>query len=289
MKLRFTASIAAVALAVTACATSPTGRNQVLLYSESQLAEMGDQAFSGMKEELKISNKAVQNSYVECVANAITAKVPNSVFDGTWEVVVFDDEQVNAFALPGGKIGVYTGLLNVAENQHQLAAVIGHEVGHVIAEHGNERMSQSTLINMGTQAAGAALAMNEVSQTAPIMAAIGLGLQVGVQLPFSRTHESEADVIGLQLMAMSGFDPRQSVNLWQNMDAASSGERPLELLSTHPAPQTRISNLQANMNAAYNDYQASAYRPSCGQFIAIANVKQSKKNATLMWRFCIRE
>ena len=254
----------AVALAVTACATSPTGRNQVLLYSESQLAEMGDQAFSGMKEELKISNKAVQNSYVECVANAITAKVPNSVFDGTWEVVVFDDEQVNAFALPGGKIGVYTGLLNVAENQHQLAAVIGHEVGHVIAEHGNERMSQSTLINMGTQAAGAALAMNEVSQTAPIMAAIGLGLQVGVQLPFSRTHESEADVIGLQLMAMSGFDPRQSVNLWQNMDAASSGERPLELLSTHPAPQTRISNLQANMNAAYNDYQASAYRPSCG-------------------------
>ncbi len=277
MKLRFTASIAAVALAVTACATSPTGRNQVLLYSESQLAEMGDQAFSGMKEELKISNKAVQNSYVECVANAITAKVPNSVFDGTWEVVVFDDEQVNAFALPGGKIGVYTGLLNVAENQHQLAAVIGHEVGHVIAEHGNERMSQSTLINMGTQAAGAALAMNEVSQTAPIMAAIGLGLQVGVQLPFSRTHESEADVIGLQLMAMSGFDPRQSVNLWQNMDAASSGERPLELLSTHPAPQTRISNLQANMNAAYNDYQASAYRPSCGQFIAIANVKQSKK------------
>jgi len=264
MKLRFTASIAAVALAVTACATSPTGRNQVLLYSESQLEEMGDQAFSGMKEELKISNKAVQNSYVECVANAITAKVPNSVFDGTWEVVVFDDERVNAFALPGGKIGVYTGLLNVAENQHQLAAVIGHEVGHVIAEHGNERMSQSTLINMGTQAAGAALAMNEVSQTAPIMAAIGLGLQVGVQLPFSRTHESEADVIGLQLMAMSGFDPRQSVNLWQNMDAASNGERPLELLSTHPAPQTRISNLQANMNAAYTDYQASAYRPNCG-------------------------
>lgn len=289
MKLRFTASIAAVALAVTACATSPTGRNQVLLYSESQLEEMGDQAFSGMKEELKISNKAVQNSYVECVANAITAKVPNSVFDGTWEVVVFDDEQVNAFALPGGKIGVYTGLLNVAENQHQLAAVIGHEVGHVIAEHGNERMSQSTLINMGTQAAGAALAMNEVSQTAPIMAAIGLGLQVGVQLPFSRTHESEADVIGLQLMAMSGFDPRQSVNLLQNMDAASNGERPLELLSTHPAPQTRISNLQANMNAAYTDYQASAYRPNCGQLFNVANVKQSKKNATLMWRFCIRE
>ena len=155
MKLKFTASaVMAAALTLTACATSPTGRNQVLLYSESQLAQMGDQAFTGMKEELKISNKAVQNSYVECVANAITAQVPASVFNGQWEVVVFDDEQVNAFALPGGKIGVYTGLLKVAENQHQLAAVIGHEVGHVIAEHGNERMSQSTLINVGSQAVG---------------------------------------------------------------------------------------------------------------------------------------
>ena len=205
----------------------------------------------------------MQNSYVECVANAITAQVPASVFNGQWEVVVFDDEQVNAFALPGGKIGVYTGLLKVAENQHQLAAVIGHEVGHVIAEHGNERMSQSTLINVGSQAVGQVLAANEVPQSGPIMAAIGLGVQVGVQLPFSRTHESEADVIGLQLMAKSGFDPRQSVNLWQNMDAASSGDRPMELLSTHPAPQTRIDNLQANMPDAYADYQATAYRPNC--------------------------
>lgn len=197
------------------------------------------------------------------MANAITAQVPATVFNGQWEVVVFDDEQVNAFALPGGKIGVYTGLLNVAENQHQLAAVIGHEVGHVIAEHGNERMSQSTLINMGSQAVGQVLAANEVPQSGPIMAAIGLGVQVGVQLPFSRTHESEADVIGLQLMAKSGFDPRQSVNLWQNMDAASGGNRPMELLSTHPAPQTRINNLQANMPNAYASYQATAYRPNC--------------------------
>ncbi|MDY6974770.1 MAG: M48 family metallopeptidase [Pseudomonadota bacterium] len=264
MKLKFTASaVIAAVLTLTACATSPTGRNQVLLYSEAQLAQMGDQAFTGMKEELKISNKAVQNSYVECVANAITSQVPTSVFSGQWEVVVFDDEQVNAFALPGGKIGVYTGLLNVAENQHQLAAVIGHEVGHVIAEHGNERMSQSTLINVGSQAVGQVLAANEVPQSGPIMAAIGLGVQVGVQLPFSRTHESEADVIGLQLMAKSGFDPRQSVNLWQNMDAASGGNRPMELLSTHPAPQTRIDNLQANMPAAYADYQSTAYRPNC--------------------------
>ena len=262
MKLAATAIVAAT-MALSGCATSPTGRNQVLLYSESQLAQMGDQAFTSMKEELKISSKRVQNSYVECVANAITAQVPASVFDGQWEVVVFDDEQVNAFALPGGKIGVYTGLLNVAENQHQLAAVIGHEVGHVIAQHGNERMSQSTLINVGTQAVGQVLEANKVSQSGPIMAAIGLGVQVGVQLPYSRTHESEADVIGLDLMAKSGFDPRQSVNLWQNMDAASGGNRPMEIMSTHPAPQTRIENLQANMPNAYANYQATRSRPSC--------------------------
>ncbi|WP_338518544.1 M48 family metallopeptidase [Alteromonas gracilis] len=264
MKMTFTASaVLAATLALVGCATSPTGRNQVLLYSESQLSQMGDQAFSSMKEELKVSSKRVQNSYVECVANAITAQVPASVFDGQWEVVVFDDEQVNAFALPGGKIGVYTGLLNVAENQHQLAAVIGHEVGHVIAHHGNERMSQSTLINIGTQAVGQVLEANEVSQSGPIMAAIGLGVQVGVQLPYSRSHESEADVIGLDLMAKSGFDPRQSVNLWQNMEAASGTNRSMELLSTHPAPQTRIDNLQNNMPNAFASYQASGARPSC--------------------------
>ncbi len=264
MKLRIsTAIVAAVSLTLAACATSPTGRNQVLLFSDQQLSQMGDQAFAGMKEELQVSRKPVQNRYVECVADSLTALVPNTVYSGQWEVVVFDDEQVNAFALPGGKIGVYTGLLNVAENQHQLAAVIGHEIGHVIAEHGNERMSQSTLINMGSQAVGQILAANEVSQTAPIMAAIGLGLQVGVQLPFSRTHESEADLIGLTLMAQAGFDPRQSVNLWQNMDAASNGQRPPELLSTHPAPDTRIDNLQANMPAALADYNNTSVRPDC--------------------------
>lgn len=264
MKFRITACIAAaITLTITACATSPTGRNQVLLFSDQQLNEMGNQAFSGMKEELKISNKPVQNRYVECVADTLTALVPATVYNGQWEVVVFDDEQVNAFALPGGKIGVYTGLLDVAENQHQLAAVIGHEIGHVIAEHGNERMSQSTLINMGTQAVGQVLAANEVSQTGPIMAAIGLGMQVGVQLPFSRTHESEADLIGLTLMAQAGFDPRQSVNLWQNMDAASAGQRPPELLSTHPAPDSRISNLQANMDSAMADYRSTSSRPDC--------------------------
>lgn len=245
------------------CATSPTGRNQVLLYSDSQLSEMGSQAFSSMKESLDVSSKQVDNQYVQCIAQAIIRQVPDSVFAGTWEIVVFDDAQVNAFALPGGKIGVYTGLMNVAENQHQLAAVIGHEVGHVIAQHGNERMSQGTLINVGTQAAAQVMAAKQVGNSGAIMAAIGLGVQVGVQLPFSRTHESEADEIGLELMAKAGFDPRQSVNLWQNMEQASGGQRQPELLSTHPAPQTRITDLTANMNTALGLFNQTTNRPAC--------------------------
>ncbi|NMH59239.1 M48 family metallopeptidase [Alteromonas ponticola] len=246
-----------------ACGTSPTGRNQLLLFPEEQMAQMGQQAFTSMKEELKVSSKRVANSYVECVARSITVHVPQDVFTGQWEVVVFDDEQVNAFALPGGKIGVYTGLLNVAKNQHQLAAVIGHEIGHVIAHHGNERMSIGTASNLTTQVVGQVLAANEVAYSGPIMAAIGLGAQVGVQLPYSRSHESEADLIGLTLMAQAGFNPQESVALWHNMDAASEGNRPPEMLSTHPAPDTRIQNLQANMAEANALYQQAPRRPDC--------------------------
>ncbi len=235
----------------------------MLLYSDSQLSEMGAQAFSGMKDSVKVSQQPIENRYVQCVANHITAQVSKDVFSGQWEVVVFDDEQVNAFALPGGKIGVYTGLLKVATNQHQLAAVIGHEVGHVIAHHGNERMSQSTLINIGAQAVSQIMAANEVSNSGPIMAAIGLGVQVGIQLPFSRTHESEADEIGLSLMAKAGFQPAEAIELWKNMEKASGGQRQPELLSTHPAPQTRIADLTALLPNAQAIHKTSSTRPTC--------------------------
>lgn len=252
-------------LLVSSCATSPTGRSQLLLYSDAQLAEMGAQAFAGIKESIKISNRPVENQYVRCVADFITAQVSTEQFDGEWEVVVFDDPQVNAFALPGGKIGVYTGLLEVAKNQHQLAAIMGHEVGHVIAHHGNARMSQSTIINIGTQVVAQTMAANEVSNSAPIMAAIGLGLEVGVQLPFSRADESEADEIGLALMARAGFNPPEAVQLWKNMEAAFGGQRQSELLSTHPAPQARIDDLTALLRSAITLYQASQAKPNCKQ------------------------
>lgn len=248
---------------LTACATSPMGRKQLKLYSSQQLAGMGQQTFDGMKAEQKLSSKTVTNQFVNCVANAITKHVPASVFSGQWEVVVFDDPQVNAFALPGGKIGVYTGLLEVAENQAQLAAVIGHEVGHVIAEHGNERMSSSTLIGIGMEATNALLQANEIANNNLIMAAIGAGVQVGVQLPFSRTHESEADLIGLELMAQSGFAPEEAVKLWQNMAKASGGQRQPELLSTHPLPATRITNIEQHLAVARPLYNKASNKPQC--------------------------
>lgn len=250
-------------LLLTSCAKSPLGRNQLKLYSSDQLANMGQQTFDGMKSEQKVSKTPVTNQFVSCVADAITKHVPQSVFSGKWELVVFDEPQVNAFALPGGKIGVYTGLLDVAENQDQLAAVIGHEIGHVIAEHGNERMSSSTLIGIGMEATNQLLQANQIANNNMIMAAIGMGVQVGVQLPFSRTHETEADLIGLQLMAKSGFNPQQSVNLWENMDKASGDNRQAEILSTHPAPQSRIEKLSENMAPALAMYRQTSERPQC--------------------------
>ncbi|WP_395344777.1 M48 family metallopeptidase [Ningiella sp. W23] len=248
---------------LTACATSPTGRNQVLLYSDQQLAQSGMQAFAGMKQEIPISRTQVTNRFVQCIADNIIRQLDEDASPEQWEVVVFDSDQVNAFALPGKKIGVYTGLLGVAENQDQVAAVIGHEIGHVLAQHGNERMSHSTLIGISQELVNQALRANNVAQSGAIMSALGLGAQVGVALPFSRAHESEADIIGLDLMARAGFDPRQSVNLWQNMSKASNGARPSEILSTHPAPQTRINNLKANMEPAMKTYSAVKNKPVC--------------------------
>ncbi|GBL05589.1 M48 family metallopeptidase [Glaciecola sp. KUL10] len=248
---------------LSACSTSPTGRSQILLFSDNQLSQMSEQTFNAMKSEIKISNKSIENNYVICIAKHITQQLPDSVFSGNWEVVVFDDPQANAFAMPGGKIGVYTGLLEVASNQHQVAAVIGHEVGHVIAQHGNERMSRSALISAGAQATSAALDAYNVENKATIMQAFGIGAQYLGILPFSREHESESDLIGLELMARAGFDPRESVQLWINMSAANEGKAPPEWASTHPSSETRIRQLNANMSSALSIYDEVSNKPTC--------------------------
>lgn len=227
---------------LSACSTSPTGRNQVILFSESDMSQLGAQSFEQLKQKEKISTDKKTNQYVQCVAGAITRQVGVQNGFSEWEVVVFDSDQVNAFALPGGKIGVYTGLLNVAKNADQLATVLGHEVAHVLAHHSNERMSRSQIANVGLKVSSVALQTSEYHDIA--MGALGLGVQYGVMLPYGRTQESEADIVGLDFMAKAGFDPRQSVELWKNMAKASGGQQPPELLSTHPSHDTRISDLQ---------------------------------------------
>jgi len=250
--------------ATLACETSPTGRSQLILYPDGQLAEMGAASFAQQKQEVPLATDGRTDRYVQCIADAIVAQVdPASIpgGPGPWEVQVFQSDEVNAFAVPGRKIGVYTGLLDVATNQSQLAAVIGHEVGHVLARHGNERISQSTAAELSRSAVAATVASMDMSTGTGqlIMAGFGLGTQVGILLPYSRTHESEADMIGLDLMARAGFDPSESIALWENMAKAAGGTAPPELLSTHPSNQTRINALHSQMAQA-KALEAEAHR-----------------------------
>lgn len=250
-----------VLLSLTACSTSSTGRKQVSLYSDDELNHMGITSFEQMKKEIPISSDKATNDFVLCVADAITANVPKSAHQGDWEVVVFDSEQVNAFALPGGKIGVYTGILNVTENQDQLAAIMGHEVGHVLEHHSNERLSADKLSNVGLAVAAIAIGASEVENKGLWVAGLGIGVQYGVIMPYSRSHESEADIVGQDLMARSGFDPQASVKLWQNM-AKLSKSSPPEFMSTHPSNETRIKQLNNHLTVSQPYYQNEKQRGS---------------------------
>jgi predicted Zn-dependent protease len=248
-----------LALLMAGCATSPTGRSQILLLPETEMDQMGRQAFTNLKEETPLETRSSTNRYVQCVSDAITREV-----GGSWEIVVFRDDSANAFALPGGKIGVHTGMLEVAENQHQLAAVIGHEIAHVKARHANERVSQSLLVEQGVNLVGA-IAQTNSGAGQSLMGMLGVGAQYGILMPFSRTQEREADIYGLDLMARAGFDPRESVQLWKNM-AKANRKQPPEFLSTHPAHSTRINDLVAQLPHALqlmNQAHQRGRRPAC--------------------------
>lgn len=248
------AAIGLLSLSLAACSTSPTGRNQLTLLPESQLSQMGVASFSEMKSNVPQSNSQKATQHVQCVADRIIAILPQEYREQAWEVVLFDDKQINAFALPGNKIGVYTGLLDVAQNQSQLAAVVGHEVGHVLARHSNERVS-TQLATSQALALGYQLSGEDSATKAAIFQGLGIGAQVGIILPFSRTHESEADQIGLDLMAKAGFDPRESVTLWQNMAKANNSNTP-EFLSTHPSHNSRIEGLKRHMDTPLQIYKS---------------------------------
>jgi predicted Zn-dependent protease len=242
-----------------ACATSPLGRKQLILVPQAQMDLMGAQAFAQMKSQVPTEPDTRMNDYVRCVATPITDAAKSKLKVAQWEIVVFKDDTANAFALPGGKIGVHTGLFKVAKNDAQLAAVLGHEVGHVIARHGAERVSDQIAATGGLIAIGAATKSDNKT-----MALLGIGAQLGILLPFGRTQESEADLIGLELMVKAGFDPRASVELWHNMTEAG-GKGPPEWLSTHPAHESRIRSLQDHMAQAERIRKKARPAPNCSR------------------------
>ncbi|GAA3910748.1 M48 family metallopeptidase [Halomonas cibimaris] len=240
--------------ALAACTTSPTGRSQLLLMSDDQLDQMGAQAFDQYRQELPAADGQSQR-YVQCIARAIVAELPAEQRRQNWEVEVFRADEPNAFALPGGYMGVNSGMLNVARSQAQLATVLGHEVGHVLANHANERASTESATQLGLSVLSNSAGLNGPGGE-QLMGLLGMGAQYGILLPFSRRHESEADTIGLRLMANAGFDPRESVTLWQNMQRAG-GNAPPAWMSTHPSQGQRISGLEASMPRALDAYQSA--------------------------------
>lgn len=262
-------SLAFIAFSLLACSTNPyTDRSQLLLITQSQEMQLGAQAYAQVLRDpkVKISQDPREVEPVKRVAKRVIEAAQKSKYaemakQFEWEVnIIKEDKTLNAFALPGGKIAVYTGIFPIAKNEAGLAAILGHEVTHALARHGAERMSQGLLTQLGLEAANIAMASQGASpivmQTA--MTALGLGANVGVLLPFSRAHESEADYIGLLLAAQAGYDPREAVRVWERMEQVSKGQ-PSEFLSTHPSHGTRIKQLEGWMKEAL-----SYYRPQPG-------------------------
>ena len=251
--MKLPCSVFVFVLLCSACARSPTGRPQLRLVGDDQMTKMGLEAFDEVKSETPETKDSNASQYVACVAKAVTAEAKS---EGDWEVRVFESKEVNAFALPGGKIGVYTGLLGVTANQDQLATVLAHEVAHVTAKHGNARVSSALATNAGLELTSA-FAGKSTPMKREALGLLGLGAQVGILLPYGRDQETEADVIGLDLMAKSGFDPRASVELWRNMAKATGDKQPPTFLSTHPSHEGRIEELSARMPAAQQHFVAA--------------------------------
>lgn len=226
---------------------------------------LGAQSFEAIKRKTPLDKDPVNKEYVECVANTLIKVAKDDTGVKKWTIEVFKDDSANAFALPGGKIGVHSGILKVAKTPAQLAAVLGHEIGHVIARHGNQRMSQTFAVQGALVVANTYLSSKNSPHCDAIMGALGVGAQLGVLLPFSRSHESDADEIGQELIAKAGFDPAASIELWKNM-AQRGGKAPAEYFSTHPSHENRIKDLEANLKKANKTFQKAQNKgriPNC--------------------------
>ena len=243
-----------------------TGRNQLTLYSESEIQSLAATEYKTFLTQNKVvSNSTSKDAEMvrrvgQRITSAIndyyTAKGQQNILEGyQWEYNLVDSKEVNAWCMPGGKIVVYTGLLPITQNEAALAVVMGHEVTHALAKHGNERMSQGMLQQVGQVALSVALANKAQATQSIFMTAYGVGSNLAVVLPFSRRDEYEADQFGLNFAAMAGYNPQEAITLWQRMEKASAGSKPPEFLSTHPSEGNRIERLQKQMPEALKLYK----------------------------------
>lgn len=248
-----TASVAIVAgLLTVGCETTPvTERRQLVLIDASQAAEMGAQAYQQILAKSEISQDRALNQRVQRVGQRVAQAVDGG--SSNWEFTLIEDATPNAFALPGGKVGIHTGLFQVVENEDQLAAIIGHEIAHVTARHSSERLSRQLLVQGGLTGLGAASESQGLVQLAAAAA------QLGIVLPFSRSQEAEADEIGLHYMARAGYDPRAALEVWENF-RSFGGARPPEFLSTHPSPDARLERIRNLIPEVMPIYRSNAGR-----------------------------
>ncbi len=247
------------------CATVPiTERKTIHLVSDQELTALSLQEYSKVLKQSKLSHDSAKVQMMRTVGGRIAKATEDllreqglaeDIQSYKWEFnLVEDDKTVNAWCMPGGKVVVYTGILPLTQNETGLAVVLGHEIAHAVAKHGNERMSQGLLAQMGGVALSVALSTQPAAATDLFLQAYGLGAQVGFLLPYSRVQEAEADRIGLTLMAKAGYDPREAVPFWKRMNEKGGG-RPPEFLSTHPAPETRIKEIEAHIPEAMKYYR----------------------------------
>lgn len=261
-------SLAGLALlgGIYACShVAVTNRTQLALIPNSQLAEMSAQEYQQVIQQGPLSTDATKTQLVRNVGNKIKAAVEKYMADNgrseemkayAWEFnLIQDDTTLNAWCMPGGKVAFYTGILPVCKNEAGIAVVMGHEVAHAIANHGNERMSQQIIAQYGASALDMATSKKSNEVKGVFQQMYGVGANVGVLLPFGRKQESEADKMGLVFMAMAGYDPNEAITFWERMDAATGGGSPPEFLSTHPSNSTRIADLKAYLPEALKYYK----------------------------------
>ncbi len=255
----------AVTVLVAGCATVPiTGRKQLSFVPQSQLIALSKDSYRQLINQSKLSQDKAKTQMVARVGKRIASSTEQFMRENNlkkeignyrWEFrLIEDDATINAFAMPGGKVAVYTGILPVTQDENGLAVVLGHEIAHVIANHGGERMSQLLLVQVGSVALSTALTTQPDLTRQLFMRAYGAGTQVGILLPYSRSHELEADHIGLILMARAGYDPRGAIPFWERMGSVG-GERPPEFLSTHPGPEKRIEYIRSELPEAMKYYK----------------------------------